>query len=86
MNLELMTLGNTMAKPTLRRIEEECHFGGFCSECAMVFIRPWGAKAEESEKAIKEQFLAHLHEHHSRRRLKLASASAASSMSQLRPH
>ena len=73
MNFELITLESTMAKPTLRRIEEECHFGGFCSECAMVFIRPWGAKAEESDKAIRRQFLAHLHEHHSKKRMKLTS-------------
>ena len=86
MNLELMTVGNIMAKPTLRRIEEECHFGGFCSECATVFIRPWGAKAEECEKAIRDQFLSHVHEHHSKKRLKVASASSAPSINQLGPH
>ena len=78
MNLEPIILGNTMAKPTLRRIEQECHFGGFCSECAMVFIRSWGANAKDSEKAIREQFLAHLQKHHQAKRLHLKANSALS--------
>jgi len=86
MNFELITLESTMAKPTLRRIEEECHFGGFCSECATVFIRPWRANSEDSDKAIREQFVAHVEERHqARKRLKLPSA-APDSLSPLRPH
>jgi hypothetical protein len=73
MNLEPSILGNVMAKPTLRRIAQECHFGGFCSECAMVFIRPWHAKAKDGEKAVRDQFLAHLHNHHQPKRLHLKS-------------
>jgi len=74
MNLEPITLGNLMAKPTLRRIEQECHFGGFCSECAMVFIRPWRANAKDSKKAIRDQFMAHLQKHHPGQRLHLNSS------------
>jgi hypothetical protein len=77
MNLGTVDLRNTMAKPTLRRIAEECHFGGFCSECAMVFIRPWGAKGRDSEKAVREQFLAHLQKHHQARRLHARSANSS---------
>jgi hypothetical protein len=73
MNLGPIILTNIMAKPTLRRIEQECHFGGFCSECAMVFIRPWRANAKDSEKAVRDQFMAHLQKHHQVHRLHLKS-------------
>ncbi len=48
----------------------------------MVFIRPWGAKAKESEKAIRDQFLAHLQKHHQGQRLHLKSSP---SLSRIKP-